>query len=212
MPDTYTLFTTADTIVEAANGGTDTVLSPVSYTLGSNVEKLTLTGTSFINGTGNSLNNTITGNAANNTLDGSAGDDILTGEGGIDTLVGGTGNDSLTGGGGADRITGGTGKERFVFTTKTEGKDFITDFSVVDDTINVSAAGFGGGLTAGAAITTAQFKLGTAAGDSSDRFIYNKSTGGLFFDIDGKGGIGQVQFATLSTNLVLTNNDISVIT
>jgi len=50
-------------------------------------------------------------------------------------------------------------------------------------------------LTAGTPITAAQFKLGTAAGDTSDRFIYDKSTGTLFFDSDGIGG-GQVQFAT----------------
>jgi len=45
-----------------------------------------------------------------------------------------------------------------------------------------------GGLTAGTPITAAQFKLGTAAGDTSDRFIYDKSTGTLFFDSDGIGG------------------------
>lgn len=93
----------------------------------------------------------------------------------------------------------------------TEGRDTITDFSVVDDIINVSKAGFGGGLPAGAAITAAQFRLGSAAGDESDRFIYNKGTGGLFFDIDGTGATGQLQFAQLSANLALTKSDIFVI-
>jgi Ca2+-binding RTX toxin-like protein len=153
---------------------------------------LTLTGTGNISGTGNGNYNTITGNAGNNTLNGGAG------------------NDTLIGGAGIDTLTGSTGGDRFVFNTKTEGKDTITDFSVVDDTIDVSKAGFGGGLTAGAVITAAQFRLGTAAGDSSDRFIYNKSTGGLFFDLDGIGGTAQLQFAQLSTNLNLTSNDIFV--
>lgn len=82
---------------------------------------------------------------------------------------------------------------------------------VVDDTINVSAAGFGGGLTAGAAITTDQFTLGSVAGDSSDRFIYDASTGVLFFDVDGLGGKGQLQLATLLPLPALTNHDIFVV-
>lgn len=75
----------------------------------------------------------------------------------------------------------------------------------------VSKAGFGGGLTTGAAITAAMFKIGARAGDASDRFIYNQNTGALFFDSDGTGTTGQIQFATLSTGLALTNVDISVV-
>ena len=53
--------------------------SGVSYTLGTNVENLTLTGTGNINGTGNTLNNTLTGNTGDNVLNGGAGNDTLTG-------------------------------------------------------------------------------------------------------------------------------------
>ncbi|WP_370583145.1 hypothetical protein [Microcystis sp. LEGE 00066] len=55
--DTYQVDTTTDTITENANQGTDTVQSSVTYTLGNNLENLTLTGTTNINGTGNALNN-----------------------------------------------------------------------------------------------------------------------------------------------------------
>lgn len=94
--------------------------------------------------------------------------------------------------------------------TSSYGRDTITDFLVVDDTIQVSKVGFGGELTANAAITAAQFRIGTKAGDSSDRFIYNEATGALLFDADGTGASAQVQFAQLSTNLGITNNDIFV--
>jgi serralysin len=73
-----------DAILEAANGGTDAVLSSESYTLGANLEFLTLTGMSAINGIGNALNNQILGNPAANVLRGGAGRDYLLGGGGDD--------------------------------------------------------------------------------------------------------------------------------
>lgn len=161
--------------------------------------------------TGNDASNNLSGNGGNDLLNGGAGNDTLIGGAGVDTVTGGIGNDSLTGGAGGDILTGNPGKDSFVFTAKTEGRDTITDFLVVDDTIQVSKVGFGGGLTAGAAITAAQFKLGSAAGDSSDRFIYNKATGVLLFDADGTGASASLQFAKLSTNLAMTNNDIFVV-
>ena len=90
--DTYYVGT-GDTVTEAASAGTDTVMSAITWTLGSNIENLTLTGSSVINGTGNTLNNVITGNTASNTLTGAAGNDTLDGGAGADTLVGGTGAD-----------------------------------------------------------------------------------------------------------------------
>jgi Ca2+-binding RTX toxin-like protein len=81
-------------VTEAAGAGTDTVQSAVAWTLGNNLENLTLTGSSAVNGTGNTLGNVLTGNSANNTLTGNAGNDTLDGGAGTDTLVGGTGNDS----------------------------------------------------------------------------------------------------------------------
>ena len=51
--DTYVVDAAGDTVTEAASEGTDTVQAGVSYTLGANVENLTLTGTGNINATGN---------------------------------------------------------------------------------------------------------------------------------------------------------------
>ncbi|MCT7666329.1 calcium-binding protein [Shinella kummerowiae] len=84
--DTYIVDDEGDQVIEAAGAGTDVVESSFSYyNLGANIEALTLTGSSSINGHGNSGANVITGNVANNYLDGDAG---------ADTLIGGKGDDS----------------------------------------------------------------------------------------------------------------------
>jgi Ca2+-binding RTX toxin-like protein len=85
--DTYIVDNAGDVVTEAASAGTDLVQSSVTYALGSNLENLTLTGTSAINGTGNALANILTGNSANNILDGAAGADTLRGGLGNDTYV-----------------------------------------------------------------------------------------------------------------------------
>ena len=98
---------TGDTTIEAVNAGIDSVQSAIAWTLAANVENLTLTGTTAINGTGNSDANVLTGNSAANTLTGNAGNDTLDGGAGADSLVGGAGSDTykLARGYGADNIT-----------------------------------------------------------------------------------------------------------
>ena len=85
--DTYVVGNSFDNVGERLNEGTDTVLSSITYTLPSNVENLTLTGTDNLNATGNSDNNTLNGNAGNNLLDGGAGADKMYGGVGNDTYV-----------------------------------------------------------------------------------------------------------------------------
>jgi len=64
-----------DVVTELAGEGADTVQASISYTLGANVENLTLTGAAALNGTGNALGNILSGNAGNNTLTGGGGSD-----------------------------------------------------------------------------------------------------------------------------------------
>ncbi len=92
--DTYIVDNAGDTVVENPSEGTDLVRSSVTYMLAANVENLTLTGSSAINGTGNALNNTLTGNNANNTLTGGDGADWLDGGSGSDAMAGGLGDDA----------------------------------------------------------------------------------------------------------------------
>jgi Ca2+-binding RTX toxin-like protein len=84
--DTYVVGT-GDTTIELAGGGTDTVISNINWTLGANLENLTLTGTAAINGAGNALNNVLTGNNAANVLNGGTGADRMAGGLGNDTYV-----------------------------------------------------------------------------------------------------------------------------
>ncbi len=89
--DIYIVDSTADTIVENALEGVDTVESTITFSIAgfANVEnlKLAANSTSAFNATGNSLNNYIVGNSQNNTLNGGAGDDQMSGAGGNDTYV-----------------------------------------------------------------------------------------------------------------------------
>ena len=92
--DLYVISEAGVTITEASAEGTDTVrTSLAAYTLGANVENLTLV-TTALNGFGNAENNVITGNANANVLKGFGGDDTLDGAAGNDTV-------SYTGAGGA---------------------------------------------------------------------------------------------------------------
>ena len=86
--DTYFVDNVGDNVIEGKNQGTDTVVSSISYTLGINVENLTLAkGAGDINATGNALNNIITSNDGVNVLTGGAGDDTYYVNNAADTVV-----------------------------------------------------------------------------------------------------------------------------
>ena len=202
--DTYYIDNIGDSISDSS--GVDIVYSTVSFTLPSTVENLILQGTSGISGTGNAADNLLTGNNGANTLTGGDGVDTITGLGGNDILVAGFGDDVLT---------GGTGADKFRFNATNEGIDIIEDFknlATEKDFIQISAAGFGGGLTAGALAAT---KFLSAAGattptNSTQRFIYNSSNGDLFYDADGLAG-GTIQIASLFGAPLINNTNIAVI-
>jgi Ca2+-binding RTX toxin-like protein len=290
--DLYIVDAIGDVVIELANEGIDTVSANISWTLGNQLENLTLTGTANINGTGNNLDNTIRGNDSDNIITGGDGndtisggggrdrldggngidtvdysylnkggiynlqqgsawvtessflflpishteqilnfenivtgngDDILTGSrgdnqmtagGGNDTLMGGDGNDILVGGMGRDNLTGGAGADKFQFNSTNEGIDTIWDFTHGIDKIAIAASGFGGGLIAGTAIDPSQFlrvNWGSAATNTNQRFIYNSTMGGLYFDADGSGAGAAVQVATLSNRSFLTTTDFVIV-
>jgi Ca2+-binding RTX toxin-like protein len=187
LNDEYRVDDAGDVVVEYIGEGLDNVRSTVDYTLTANVEDLTLIGNAAIHGTGNILGNHITGNGANNTLNGGLGADFLRGEGGNDL---------------------------FVFNTALGrgNVDVLTDFNTRDDAIVLENSIF----TALPAenmrlLTAAEFRIGNAAMDTSDRIIYNWNSGEVLYDADGIGGEAAVHFASIGAGLNVTNGDFYII-
>ncbi len=203
--DTYYV-QAGDTVEETAQEGRDTVVASGSYSLGvdAEVEVLRLTGVS------RKVGANLTGSETANTLMGHSGSNRLKGQGGDDKLYGGLGNDTLYGGAGSDV---------FVFDTKpsrTANVDRIADFNVTYDGIwldNAVFTGLGrkGSPTKPVLLSSKAFWKGSAAHDASDRIIYDKKTGALYYDKDGTGASSPVKIATLSKNLKLTYKDFFVV-
>ncbi|WP_279653543.1 calcium-binding protein, partial [Pseudomonas morbosilactucae] len=125
--DTYIVDNIRDVIVETSKlaDEIDTVISSVNWTLGANLENLTLSGSDNLNGTGNTLNNVLIGNAGNNLLDGKTG---------LDTMEGGDGNDTYV----LDQF----GELRLITELANEGNDTLNityNATATTDVVDLSA-------------------------------------------------------------------------
>lgn len=176
-------------------------------------------------------NDALTGADNNDYLNGGSGNDTVDGGAGADILDGGTGNDVLTGGDGSDvfvfRTTAAMG---------TTNADAITDFMSGEDTLQVgmallpsafyklvdgevtAAKAFAdqAGTVAKGAETSAWFRedlkvssAGKVQGTltAEDRFVYDSSTGTLWYDNDGKATTAAVKVAVLGAETALTADD-----
>lgn len=192
-------------IYENAGEGLDILYSSVSMGLFDNVERLQLTGSADIAGTGTDADDILVGNSGANRLQGLGGKDILSGGAGMDILIGGDG---------ADRLTGGEGADLFWFDKlgSAADRDSITDFAPGSDRLVFIADGFAGlsALPANHVIPTGAFVTGTAATNAAQHFVYDAGSGSLYYDSDGLGGASQTLIAIFSNLPHLTANDIFI--
>jgi trimeric autotransporter adhesin len=293
--DTYVV-TSGDVLTDA--GGVDTVVTDVSWTLGSDFENVTLIGTGNVSATGHNGNNVLVGNAGNNYFNARAGDDtiqagagndwidmsafgtasygneVIDGGAGVDTVnfaissgqrsaivvnlaagtiagggEGGTGsatvtgveavigaafndqftgtnaaetfdgrdgNDTLAGMGGNDTLIGGAGQDTFLFASApgSANADQVTGFVSGTDKLALDNSVFNA-LGAPGNFTTGDARFASGAGftsgrDSTDRVVYNTTTGQLFYDADGSGASASQLIATLQGAPVVAATDIAV--
>ncbi len=167
---------------------------------------------------GGSGNDHIEGGEGSDSLDGSAGDDLILGGGGDDALFGSEGNDVIEGGAGRDALVGnlgndvlkgGGGADQFIFTEidlGTSGVDKIRDFKPGKDSIAFDLL-----VEIGTEVDKGEFVIGKKAKDADDHLIYNKKTGMLSFDTDGKGGEDAFAFAKLKKHLDMSHKDFDVL-
>jgi Ca2+-binding RTX toxin-like protein len=194
--DRYMVMDAGDTIVEAAGEGYDIVMAAVDYTLtpGADVEELVpyyRDGTEAINLTGNASGNIVKGNDGNNRINGGDGNDELWGD---------------------SPWRMGAGEDTFRFDTPLNAMlnvDWMPDFDVEDDTIQLENTVFG--AFAAGDLAEERFVTGAAL-QTNDNIIYDNETGALFYDSDGSGTAADpIQFATVSPGTALTHLDFVVV-
>ncbi|KQV45209.1 hypothetical protein ASC93_01265 [Massilia sp. Root335] len=136
--------------------------------------------------------------------------DALDGGAGNDTIYGGNGNDTITGGAGSDALNGGSGNDAFRFVNFNQGADNISDFISKTDVIQVLGTGFG--LQAGNAVILRTGSSTPATSGTDPQFLYNTTSGALYFDQDGEGTAHDaVQILTLIGQKTLVASDIVVV-
>jgi hypothetical protein len=128
----------------------------------------------------------------------------------IENVIAGNHDDVITGSKVSNTVTGGAGNDTFVFNTKLGATniDTITDFTVGD---KIALAGSIFSKLKGDKDLSDNFK--SSATDNNDYLIYESSTGKLYYDADGSGGVSAVQVALIgtSTHPSLAYTDIAII-
>ena len=179
--DTFYLSQKNQKIYELSNEGKDLVYASISYTLGVNLENLTLSGLTKVNGTGNALDNQLIGNNQANKLSGGAGNDTL---------------------------NGGAGNDRFIISDSSV--DTIQNFAKNKDTLCISLSEFSQLSSTEPALQESEFYAGKMAITQTQHFIYDRSKGFLYFDADGSGIEVMNKIAVIGNKITLNYTDFIV--
>lgn len=183
----------ASEVVDAqAGAASNQLMSSVSYTLPTNVDVMTLTGTAALTATGNDdAANLITGNSGDDTLTAGSGSDTLVSGSGVTTFFGGSGPDTFVVNNSSDAVVPQSyqgwqdtiqSSVSYTLTAAVSTLQLIgsADVSAVDDYGNASITGNGGDdtLTAGSGYDTLVAGTGVdtlIAGSGSTLFVVNSA-------------------------------------
>lgn len=201
--DTYLLLSgvsqAPNVAVEEVNGGFDTIEIVATYfDLGyfANVEAIKNT---YMSGSGTKV---LGSRTYGNDLD-----NLVTTGGGADTLGGGDGHDTLIGGAGSDDFMFGSSTYGRILA---ESSDTVIDFVHGVDRIVLNRSWSFPNLYHSGPLYADEFKeiRPGATVDDSDRLIYDRSTGNLYFDQDGSGAAERILVLVLANHAQLTASDI----
>jgi Ca2+-binding RTX toxin-like protein len=119
---------------------------------------------------------------------GGSGNDALNGDDGNDRLSGGDGDDNIEGGAGDDRLSGGRGSDQFIFNDDSvdASRDFISDFKVGDDLIDLSGIDADSRDAADQAFTFVG-RFSGQAGEATLSYNDGRNITTARFDVDGDG-------------------------
>jgi Ca2+-binding RTX toxin-like protein len=82
------------------------------------------------------------------------------------------------------------------------------DFAVKDDTVALDIDYFD---TLGLGfVSKSAFRIGRMAATADQHLIYDRTTGGLFYDADGNGAAAQVKILQIGKDLALTAHDFAL--
>jgi T1SS-143 domain-containing protein len=114
---------------------------------------------------------------------------------------------------GGDALTGGSGDDTYQFNAMPAHGDVFTNFNntTQHDSFAISAAGFGGGLTAGLdASSVFESSNSSTFASSANRFHFDTANGGLYYSADGTTA-HEVLLATVTNGATIHANDIHVV-
>jgi len=124
--------------------------------------------------------------------------------------VGDARDNILEGGAGFDELAGRGGADTFVYREPSDGVDRILDFDA-NDTLRISASGFGGGLSAGDLVSDYVLGSNPTASTSNGTFLFNTSSNTLSFDANGSGSGSVTDIATFSNGFAPLANQLEIV-